>query len=282
MATDHADVVLSDRKSPVREDANTDRGDATAVPASERDIIADPPNSRKSAHFLRGGVSVLTVTAFVVLVLGRRTALTRSLGRIGHPEWSWISLAVLLEASSMVTFAMMQRRLFRVGGRRVGTRPMMATTFAANALSVSVPVAGPELGAAFTFRRFKEQGADTSLAGWTLLAGGLASWFGAIFVLGAGGLLSGNVVVTGVTVIGALLGVFAGLALWVGVGRTGLRLVGHALGGMGDPLRVATRFPSHRRSNRSGQWLDRGSRVAAPLEGRVGQDRWVGAGQLAD
>ena len=225
MATDHADVAISERDSPIREGRSTVRGDAAAVSASGRDITADATNSRKSAHLLRGGVSVLTVAAFVVLVLGRRTALTRSLGRIGHPQWSWISLGVLLEASSMVTFAMMQRRLLRVGGRRVGTRPMMATTFAANALSVSVPVAGPELGAAFTFRRFKEQGADTPLAGWTLLVGGIASWFGAIFVLGAGGLLSGNVVVTGVTILAGLLGVFAGLALWVGVGRTRLRLV---------------------------------------------------------
>jgi uncharacterized protein (TIRG00374 family) len=225
MATDHADVAIAERESPIGEGRCTVRGDAAAVPAFERDITADATNSRKSAHLLRGGVSVLTVAAFVVLVLGRRTALTRSLGRIGHPQWSWISLGVLLEASSMVTFAMMQRRLLRVGGRRVGTRPMMATTFAANALSVSVPVAGPELGAAFTFRRFKEQGADTSLAGWTLLVGGIASWFGAIFVLGAGGLLSGNVVVTGVTVLGGLLAVFAGLALWFGVGRTRLRLV---------------------------------------------------------
>jgi putative heme transporter len=101
----------------------------------------------------------------------------------------------------------------------------MATTLAANALSVSVPVAGPELGAAFAFRRFKEQGADTSLAGWTLIVGGVASWFGAIVVLGAGGVLSGNAVVTGATVLAGLLGVFAGLAVWVGVGRTRLRLV---------------------------------------------------------
>jgi putative heme transporter len=225
MATDHADVALSDRKSPLREGRSTARGDAAAVPASERDVTADATNSRRSAHLLRGGVSVLTVAAFVVLVLGRRSALTRSLGRIGHPQWSWIALGVLLEASSMATFAMMQSRLLRVGGRRVGTGPMMATTLAANALSVSVPVAGPELGAAFSFRRFKKQGADTSLAGWTLLAGGLASWFGAIVILGAGGVLSGNIVVTGVTIGAGLLAVFVGLAVWVGVGRTRLHLV---------------------------------------------------------
>jgi hypothetical protein len=225
MATDHAGVVLAERESPVREDGYTVSGRTAAVPASERDVTADVSNRRRGAPLLRGGVSVLTVAAFVVLVLGRRTALTRSLGRIGHPQWSWIALGVLLEASSMATFAMMQRRLLRVGGRRVGTGPMMATILAANALSVSVPVAGPELGAAFTFRRFKDQGADTSLAGWTLLVGGIASWFGAIVVLAAGGVLSGNDVVTGVTIGAALLAVSAGLAVWVGVGRTRLRLV---------------------------------------------------------
>jgi uncharacterized membrane protein YbhN (UPF0104 family) len=225
MATDHSDIALSDRKSPVREGPSTVDGDTAVVPASEQEVSAEATRRRRSAHLLRGGVSVLTVAAFVVLVLGRRSALTRSLGRIGHPQWPWIALGIALEVSSMATFAMMQRRLLGVGGRRVGTGPMIATTLAANALSVSVPVAGPELGAAFTFRRFKEQGADTPLAGWTLLAGGIASWFGAVVVLGAGGALSGNVVVTGVTALGGLLALFGGLAIWVGVGRTRLRLV---------------------------------------------------------
>jgi uncharacterized protein (TIRG00374 family) len=102
---------------------------------------------------------------------------------------------------------------------------MMATIFAANALSVSVPIAGPELGAAYSFRRFKELGADSSLAGWTLLVAGLASWFGAIAVLAAGGVLSGNVVVTGFTILAGLIAVSVGLAVWVGVGRTRLHLV---------------------------------------------------------
>jgi uncharacterized protein (TIRG00374 family) len=225
MATDHAGVVLSEREGAATEHGCNVSGHAAAVPESERHAKANVPNGQRTAHLLRGGLSVLTVAAFVVLVVGKRTALTRSLGRIGHPQWSWIALGIALEASSMTTFAMMQRRLLRIGGRRVGTRPMMATILAANALSVSVPVAGPELGAAFTFRRFKDQGADTSLAAWTLLVGGLASWFGAIVVLAAGGVLSGNVVVTGVTIGAALLAVSAGLAVWVGVGRTRLRLV---------------------------------------------------------
>jgi len=216
MATEHAKG-----RSTVR--------DAAAVPESERpgferDVKADGTNRQQRSRLLRSGVSVATVAAFVVLVLGRREALARSLGRIGHTQWSWIALGIALEVASMTTFALMQRRLLRVGGRRVRTRSMMATIFAANALSVSVPVAGPEVGAAFTFRRFREQGAETSLAGWTLLVGGLASWFGAVVVLAVGGVVTGNVVVTGVTILAGVLTVLVGLGVWVGVGRTRLRL----------------------------------------------------------
>ena len=49
---------------------------------------------------------------------------------------------------------------------------MLATAYAANAVSVSVPLAGPALATAFTFRRFTRQGADAPLAGWSLLPAG--------------------------------------------------------------------------------------------------------------
>jgi uncharacterized protein (TIRG00374 family) len=196
-----------------------------AVAESTRPDAVEPENPRRSPRFLRGCVTVVTVGAFAVLVLGKRSALTRSLGRIGHPQWLWIVLGIALEVLSMAAFAMMQRCLLRMGGSRMGARPMMATVFAANALSVTVPVAGPQLGATFTFRRFKQQGADSSLAGWTLLVGGLASWFSATVVLAAGGVLSGNILVTGGTILAGFLAVSAGLAVWAGVGRTRLRLM---------------------------------------------------------
>jgi uncharacterized membrane protein YbhN (UPF0104 family) len=120
-------------------------------------------------------VSLVTLGAFVLIIVTKRAALARSLGHLGHPHWSWIPLAVAFELASMGTFALMQRQLLGSGGRLVSRRPMMATILAANALSVSVPVAGPEVGAAFTFRRFKKLGADTPLASWTVFVGGLAS-----------------------------------------------------------------------------------------------------------
>ena len=179
----------------------------------------------RNARLLRNGFSILGLLAFGFVVLNKRTALARSFTRIGHPRWSWVALGIVLEALSMMTFAMMQSRLLRVGGKRVGTGPMIATTLAANSLSGSVPVAGPELGAALTFRRFKEQGADASLAGWTLVVGGFVSWLGAVVVLGAGAFLSENFAVVGVTLVaGVLAGVLA-LLFWFGLGHARVRKV---------------------------------------------------------
>jgi putative heme transporter len=122
----------------------------------------------------------------------------------------------------MAAFAVMQGRLLRAGGKPLGHRPMMATILAANALSVSLPMAGPELGTAFTFRRFKSQGAPTFLASWCLLVGGLVSWIGAIVVLVAGGALSGNDFVTLLAFVAALVVVAAGAVVRRAITRSQL------------------------------------------------------------
>jgi pimeloyl-ACP methyl ester carboxylesterase/uncharacterized membrane protein YbhN (UPF0104 family) len=123
----------------------------------------------------------------------------------------------------MAAFAFMLRRLLATGGARVGVRPMLATSFAANALSVSIPVAGPELATAFTFRRFTGQGADAPLAGWSLLAGGVVSAAAGALVVSGGGLASGNGLVTGFAVPGGVLAVAALLVLGAAARRPQLR-----------------------------------------------------------
>lgn len=163
----------------------------------------------------------------------------------------------------MAAFALMQQRLLRAGGTRLGHRPMLATIFAANALSVSVPLAGPELGTAFTFRRFKTQGAPTALAGWCLLVGGVVSWIGASVVLVAGGATSGNEVVALVAFLASVLVVAAGVALSRTLTRPQLsprleRALGWSVGRTasllrrptGDPIGAITRWRDELRSFR--------------------------------
>ena len=166
----------------------------------------------------------------------------------------------------MAAFAFMLRRLLVTGGARVGVRPMLATSFAANALSVSIPLAGPELATAFTFRRFTRQGADAPLAGWSLLAGGVVSTAAGALVVVGGGLASGNGLVTGFAVPGGVLAVIALLALGAAASRPQLR---HALERPATwALRQGSRLvrrPAQDASAIIGDWTERlGSLRLAP------------------
>jgi uncharacterized protein (TIRG00374 family) len=142
----------------------------------------------------RIAAAAVAAAALVAGGVAERAAVAASFAMLAHLHWLWIPAAIVLEAASMAAFAIMLRRLLAAGGASVGVRPMLATAFAANALSVSVPVAGPELATAFTFRRFTRQGVDVPLAGWSLLAGGVVSTAAGILVAGGGGLASGNIV----------------------------------------------------------------------------------------
>jgi pimeloyl-ACP methyl ester carboxylesterase len=158
--------------------------------------------SKKMARMAAAGAALAVVTAAGV---AERTALAASFTVLAHLHWLWIPAAVGLESVSMAAFAVMLRRLLAAGGASVGVRPMLATAYAANAVSVSVPLAGPALATAFTFRRFTRQGADAPLAGWSLLAGGMISSAAAALIVVGGGLASGNILVTAVAVPGGVL-----------------------------------------------------------------------------
>ncbi len=191
---------------------------AGAVPGT-----APAPQRRGSKRVARAVAAAFAVAALAGAGVTERSALAASLAVLGHLHWIWIPVVITLESASMAAFAIMLRRLLAAGGASVGVRPMLATAYAANALSVSVPLAGPELGAAFTFRRFSRQGADAPLAGWTLLAGGVVSSAAAALVVVGGGLSSGNILVTAVAVPGGMLAVAALAVLGAAARRPRLR-----------------------------------------------------------
>jgi pimeloyl-ACP methyl ester carboxylesterase/uncharacterized membrane protein YbhN (UPF0104 family) len=178
--------------------------------------------SKKVSRVAAASAALAAVTAAGV---AERTALAASFMVLAHLQWPWISAAVGLESVSMAAFAVMLRKLLTAGGARVGIRPMLATAYAANAVSVSVPLAGPALATAFTFRRFTGQGADAPLAGWSLLAGGVISSAAAALVVVGGGLASGNTLVTAVAVPGGVLAVAVLVAAVAAVRRPRLRSV---------------------------------------------------------
>ena len=170
---------------------------------------APAPGRRGSQLAARIAAAAVAATVLTGAAVTERPAVAASVALLGHMHWLWVPAAIVLESASMAAFAIMLRRLLAAGGASVGVRPMLATTYAANAVSVSVPLAGPELATAFTFRRFTRQGADDPLAGWSLLAGGVASSAAAALVAAGGGLASGNVMTAAVAVPGGVLAVAA-------------------------------------------------------------------------
>src|SRR5229473_448501 len=152
-----------------------------------------------SKHAARIAAATVAVAALAVAGVAERAEVAASFAVLGHLHWLWVPAAVLLESASMAAFAIMLRRLLAAGGANVGIRPMLATAYAANAVSVSVPLAGPGLATAFTFRRFARQGADAPLAGWVV-----SSAAAALVVVG-GGLASGNILAAAVAVPSGVL-----------------------------------------------------------------------------
>jgi uncharacterized membrane protein YbhN (UPF0104 family)/pimeloyl-ACP methyl ester carboxylesterase len=123
-----------------------------------------------------------------------------SLEVLAHLRWSWLGVGIGLEVVSVAAFAAMFREFLKAGRVRPRWPEVLVTVYAANAMSVSVPLAGPGLAAAYLFRRFARAGAGAVLAGWTLLAGGIISTIAWVVVLAAGGLASGRTVALAITV----------------------------------------------------------------------------------
>ena len=139
--------------------------------------------------------------ALAALLFAGFVAVTASVGRstlsgtgsaLRHLDWAWIPPALVAEFTSMAAFARAQRRLLRGGGIDLQLVAVVAVTYAGNAISVSLPVAGPGVGTAFAFRQFRRRGADLATASWALVVSGLISSFAFAPVVAGGAIASGN------------------------------------------------------------------------------------------
>jgi hypothetical protein len=163
---------------------------------------------------VRSGVLLGAAALLVFLVVGQRSLIAASVGVLGHLKWTWLLAAVPLEWVSMTALARMQGRLLTAGHARVRPLPILATVYAGNAISATVPLAGPQMGVVFAFRRFKQLGVDGVVVAWTLVVAGLISSLAAALVLTVGAVLTGNDVVAVTGVVGGVVAVaIGGLAM---------------------------------------------------------------------
>lgn len=154
------------------------------------------------------------------------STLSESLGTFGHIHWFWLLIAVVAEAGSMAAFARSQRRLLRAGGSDVHLTSMMAVTYAGNAISVSLPLAGAEVATGYAFREFRRRGVDPAVASWALAVSGIFSSFAFAIVLAAGALVSGSAVAAALGLVAAVVSLIPTFAVLAALRyRTARRLL---------------------------------------------------------
>jgi uncharacterized protein (TIRG00374 family) len=148
---------------------------AVMVAARPRRSHQQPPAGGRAAHRVRRRVLAAALTA---LLLSELVAVEPYIGRtsswLRHPNLWWLAAAITVELTSMAAFGQMQHRMLRAAGGRISMRKIAAMTYAANAVSMTLP-AGAAISTGYTFRRLRAWGASAPSASFTLISSGVLS-----------------------------------------------------------------------------------------------------------
>lgn len=140
----------------------------------------------------RWAVGVAAVGLLAVAVLAERPLLGESIHSFTHLRYLPLFWAVVADIGSMVSLALLERRILIMAGHRLSVGRAVAIAYASNAMAQSLPIVGSGAATAFTYRRMVSHGAEPSLAGWTLTLAGITSNIAFVVIISIGGLVSGN------------------------------------------------------------------------------------------
>src|SRR4051794_4952240 len=140
-----------------------------------------------------------------------------------HANWGWIMLAIAAQVASIGALAREQRRLISVRGRRRPLPSVLATTWAGNAISISLPVVGSATATVFIYRRFTAIGVDRALAAWALAISGIYSTVSFAVITAVGAMISGSPTLAVTGAITVLVGVIPVCVVLVGLRRPRVR-----------------------------------------------------------
>jgi putative heme transporter len=146
----------------------------------------------RTGPWRRVALTVLVVAAVAVIVVINRHTLARSLHVLAAASPGWLLLAVAAEAVSLLAFGLSRQGLLRANGDRVSLRSVLAITYAGNALALSAPFVGGELGVVYCFRQFRRIGLAAATTSWALTVSWMCS-AGSLGLLVAAGAIAGAV-----------------------------------------------------------------------------------------
>src|SRR5262249_15338661 len=146
---------------------------------------------------------LLAIAVLTTVIVVDRHALAQSLSAIGGLDLGWFALAIVCECLSLTAFGLSRRRLLRADGHEATFGSVMAITYAGNAVSMSIPFAGAQLAAVFSYQQFRRRGLGPALTGWALGVSAIASSSALALVLVAGALAGGARLATAAGFLGA-------------------------------------------------------------------------------
>jgi putative heme transporter len=120
-----------------------------------------------------------------------------------HTRIGLIFAAYACERVSILALARMQRLLLRAGNHQLTLRSVLGIVLASNAMSVSVPIAGAGLSAAFSYREFERHKVSHHAAAFALTVSGVLSTLSLMVITAVGALVSGNAVAAALGLLGA-------------------------------------------------------------------------------
>jgi putative heme transporter len=158
---------------------------------------------RRRSQWARALVVLLAIAVLTTVVIVDRHTLAKSLSAIGGLNLLWFLAAIGCEAVSLLAFGISRRLLLEADGHHARLGSVMAITYAGNALSMSIPFAGAQLAAVFSYRQFRRRGLDPALTGWALGVSAIASSSALALVLVVGALAGGAPLATAIGFLGA-------------------------------------------------------------------------------
>ena len=167
-------------------------------------LVVEGASARRRPPLVKTSLTVLAVVIVVVLLIIQRKQLVLAVEALRNLKWWWVLLAVGLEVMSMASIARLQRRMLRAGGTKLPLKSALGITYAGNAISVSLPLAGPEVGTLFAYRQFQRRGATQVTAAWVVLASGVVSSLAFTVVVIGGALVSTNPAAATAGLVGGL------------------------------------------------------------------------------
>lgn len=197
-----------------------------AVEVADTGVAAAEPTR---THPVKIVLTVVVCCVVVALLVWQRHRLADLPRLLMDADWAWIGVAVAAQFASIGALAREQRRLISVRG---GLRPLpsvVATTWAGNAISVSLPLVGSAAAAMFAYRRFTSIGVDKAVAAWALAISGVYSTVSFAAITAVGGLVSGSTGLVTAGLITVVAGVVPVVLLLAGLRRPRV----HAAAGRG-------------------------------------------------